>query len=369
MGALGISIGMVRELRDHGGLRSRLRTRLNAPMIRLAQVSFVLLAVGLLGCSTSKTDHAAVAVSAPEVPPPLAVEGTVYEFAAAVPLTPAAPEDHGALHNVFRLSASIVSGSEPHDLDALRQLQQWGIRTILSVDGSEPMAQEAAALGMRYVHLPIQYKGISEGEMLRIAKTFRELDGPFYVHCFHGKHRGPAAAAVGRVVLDGVGRDQAVAEMRQYCGTAQSYEGLYRAIALEAIPDAGRTQALAFDFAPVSLPDGVVGTMVHISRSYDHMADLAKRDFEADPAHPDVDALNEAKKLVSNFRASAAFEEVQSGPADQLEWFRSSVVDSERLVEALRRYRAGAPAAKDEAKTAFASLKQTCMACHDLYRN
>ena len=48
--------------------------------------------------------------------------------------------------------------------------------------------------------------GINEDEIAMIAKTFREVEGPFYVHCYHGKHRGPAAAAIGRVALDGLGR-------------------------------------------------------------------------------------------------------------------------------------------------------------------
>ena len=70
-------------------------------------------------------------------------------------------------------------------------------------------------------------------------KTFRELDGPFYVHCFHGKHRGPAAAAaLGRIAVDGVPREQAIAEMRQWCGTSEKYEGLYRTIAEVLRPDA-----------------------------------------------------------------------------------------------------------------------------------
>ncbi|MBI1381993.1 MAG: hypothetical protein GC161_13010 [Planctomycetaceae bacterium] len=335
---------------------------------RAAALGICALAATVLACSTNRQPVADVAATAP-VAEPIAVDGAVYDFAATVPLTPSEPEEHGSLHNVFRLSENIVSGSEPHDADALRQLKEWGIRTIISVDGSEPMAEEAAALGMRYVHVPIQYKGITSDEKMRIAKTFRELEGPFYVHCFHGKHRGPAAAAVGRVVLDGIGRDRAVAEMRQYCGTAKSYEGLYQAIALQDLPDSAASAAYEFGFDPVSRPKGIVGTMVHISRAHDHLVDLAARDFAADPLHPDVDALNEAKKLLTNFRSSMMLEDIKTGPSDQVEWFHSSISDSERLVAALEKFRAGNQAAKDEAKAAFASVKKTCATCHDSYRN
>lgn len=303
------------------------------------------------------------------VPPPVAVEGKVYDFASTVPIPVQKPAEYPGLHNVFFLSKNIVSGSEPHGSEALVELQRMGIKTIVSVDGSEPHAAEAAALGMRYVHVPIQYKGITEDETLRIAKTFRELEGPFYVHCFHGKHRGPAAAAIGRVVLDGAPRETAVAEMRQYCGTSKNYEGLYRAVAVAPLPDTGATAGYAYGFEAVHAPKGVVGAMVPIARAHDHIEVLISNEWAIDPEHPDVDALNEARKLEDSFRFSLTLEEVLKGKQDQLDWFKSSLTESTALVAALERMRGGEAAAGDEAKKLFKSIKATCNACHDVYRN
>lgn len=305
----------------------------------------------------------------PPVQPPVAIEGKVYDFASTVTIPPQKPVEYPGLHNVFFLSKSIVSGSEPHGSEALIELQRMGIKTILSVDGSEPEAKEAAALGMRYVHVPIQYKGISEDETLRIAKTFRELEGPFYVHCFHGKHRGPAAAAIGRVVLDGAPRETAVAEMRQYCGTSKNYEGLYRAVAVAALPDSGSTASYAYGFESVHAPKGVVGAMVPIARAHDHIDVLISNEWAIDPEHPDVDALNEAQKLEDSFRFALTLEEVLAGKQDQLDWFKSSLAESTQLVAALQRMRAGEAAAGDEAKKLFKSIKATCNSCHEVYRN
>ena len=152
-----------------------------------------------------------------------------------------------------------------------------GVKTILSVDGKPPDAETAAKLGMKYVHVPIQYKTITPEETAEIAKTFRELEGPFYVHCYHGKHRGPAAAAVGRVVLDGASREQAIAEMRQWCGTSQKYEGLYRVIATGDLPAEAETRKLAWSFPARHSAGGLKGMMVEGSRAFDNLKDLVAK--------------------------------------------------------------------------------------------
>jgi protein tyrosine phosphatase (PTP) superfamily phosphohydrolase (DUF442 family)/cytochrome c556 len=303
------------------------------------------------------------------VPAPLALEGKAYDAAAKVELPEQAPAEMPGLHNIYRLSPNIVSGSEPHGHEGLESLKAMGIRTVISVDGSAPDAAEAEKLGLRYVHVPIQYKGITREEIAKLAKTFRELEGPFFVHCFHGKHRGPAAAALGRVALDGAPRAVAIAEMRQYCGTAGTYEGLYQVIATGSIPTEEETAALRYDFESVHQPKGMVGAMSVLARAHDNVADAMKRAWAADAAHPDLDALNEAEKLEQAFAAAFALDETQQGPADQQQWFERSRAESSKLVDALKRLRTGDAAASAEAKQAFAAVKGLCTECHAVYRN
>jgi protein tyrosine phosphatase (PTP) superfamily phosphohydrolase (DUF442 family)/cytochrome c556 len=330
------------------------------------------LVVGL-GCRTSD-EPATAPRQAPQktskpIAPPIALEGKAYEAAAKVELPKQAPTEMPGLHNIYRLSPDIVSGSEPHGHEGLESMQELGIRTVISVDGSAPDAAAAEKLGLRYVHVPIQYKGITNEEVAKLVKTFRELEPPFYVHCFHGKHRGPAAAALGRVALDGAPRDVAIAEMRQYCGTAGTYEGLYQVIAKGVIPSAEETAAFAYDFAPVHQPKGMVGAMSILARANDNVADAMKREWAADAAHPDLDALNEAEKLQQAFETALALDETQSGPADQKQWFERSRTESVKLVDALKRLRAGDAAASADAKQAFSAVKGLCTECHAVYRN
>lgn len=305
----------------------------------------------------------------PEVVAPLELTTRAADFAATVSIPAAAPTDGHGLLNVYFLSDNVISGSEPHGFEALEELRDLGVRTILSVDGKAPDVDDAASLGMRYVHVPIQYRGITDDQLLRIAKSFRELEGPFYVHCFHGKHRGPAAAAVGRVVLDGADREVAIAEMRQYSGTSTKYEGLYQVVATGDLPAAEETAEYEYGFDPVELPEGMVEGMVQITRSFDNVVFLEGRDWEIDPTHPDLSARNEAQLLAEAFANSAKLQSVLSGPEGQLAGFEEATRESRALVSALDRMQAGDADAAQDASARIDALQALCTSCHSTYRN
>lgn len=304
------------------------------------------------------------------VAPAMAATVDAYAAAGEVRLDEHRPLELAGLHNVFRLSANLVSGSEPEGEAAFAALAQEGVRTILSVDGAAPDVEAAKRHGLRYVHVPIEYSGIKDDEMLRIAKTFRELPSPFYVHCFHGKHRGPAAAAVGRCLLDGASRQQAIAEMRQWMGTAAQYQGLYRVIATQLIPDAEVTATYEFAFPSVSRPSGLVAGMVAIGRAHDHLKALAKRDFAVDPSHPDVDALNEAGKLADQFAYLKKLEPPvdAAGQQDYPGWLADAWRDADALETALGEKVSGADRMA-QAKTLVTAIGTSCTACHKAYRD
>ncbi|MFQ5845810.1 MAG: hypothetical protein ACE5JG_12575, partial [Planctomycetota bacterium] len=240
---------------------------------------------------------------------------------------------------------------------------------ILSGDGKVPDAETAARHGMRYVHVPIHYRGITERELVRIVKTFRELKGPFYVHCFHGKHRGPAAAAVGRLVLDGVSRERAIAEMRQWCGTSDKYEGLYQAVAAQEIPSPEQTRRYAWDFPAAHHIEGFRKGMIGVSRAFDHLKALSGREWKPDPDHPDVDPVNEADKLAGLFERLGGLDELRARPADFLEWTGEAAREARRLNGALADLERGDGKARGPAGRSFRALKKLCDTCHVDYRN
>jgi len=331
--------------------------------MRILTLAFALIALApaFVACDDSSVD----ANSVPEV----TGFATALEAASALKLEPLAPENDPDLHNVFRLSDNVISGSEPEGRSGLERIAKMGVKTIVSVDGKVPDAATAAALGMRYVHVPIEYRGISNEEMLEIAKTFRELPGPFYVHCFHGKHRGPAAAAIGRIVLDDIPRQRALAEMKQWCGTADTYQGLFRSVAFEAIPGSDATRSFRWDFPSAHEFQGFRHAMIEISRAHDGLKLLSKGEWKADPEHPDLDAAHEAGRLAEVFKAGAALEEIRTRPLDFRDWMTLSATQSRSLADALTRLAEGEAGARAEADRTFETLSNLCSRCHESYRN
>ena len=82
--------------------------------------------------------------------------------------------------------------------------------------------------GLRYVHLPHGYDGIDQRRARELAKAVRDLPGPIYIHCHHGKHRSPAAAAVACVGAGLLKPDRSLCVLNT-AGTSTNYRGLYQA--------------------------------------------------------------------------------------------------------------------------------------------
>ncbi|MEQ8763712.1 MAG: hypothetical protein RL885_07290 [Planctomycetota bacterium] len=340
-----------------------------ATRVTLSLAIVLPMAVALAACSTDAPRRDAIDDRSPDVSPPMtAQESSYYEAASRIELPEVTPENDSGIHNLVHLSPNIVSGSEPHGEQAFVKLAKMGIKTVLSVDGKAPDVELAKKHGLRYVHVPIQYSGIDLEEMTEIAKTFRELEGPFFVHCFHGKHRGPAGAAVGRVVLDGVPREQAIAEMRQWCGTSKSYDGLYGAIAAGDIPSAEKTRALEWDFPEAHRYTGFRHAMIELTRAHDNLKHLYRNDWQVDPEHPDIDPGNEATKIAMLFQTTADLDEVKDRPEDFRTWLSESVDASNELREALTAWKQG-QADQESVDTAHEKVTELCGTCHKSYRN
>ncbi|MEZ6069075.1 MAG: hypothetical protein R3C10_02145 [Pirellulales bacterium] len=145
---------------------------------------------------------------------------------ADAPTTATPRRKRAHLPNAVQLHPRVISGGLPEGDAAFAELEQLGVKTIISVDGAKPDVQAAARHGLRYVHLPHGYDGIPEERGRELAKAVRELDGPIYIHCHHGKHRSPAAATVACVSTGLLPANEAVAVLK-LAGTSPNYRGLY----------------------------------------------------------------------------------------------------------------------------------------------
>lgn len=134
-------------------------------------------------------------------------------------------DDYPGLHNVNPAAEKMLVGSEPEEEVAFQKLKELGVKTIVSVDGAKPDVELARKYGLRYVHIPIGYDGIEKESALAMTRVARESQGLTYVHCHHGKHRGPAAAAIICLAAGTITKPEAIDLMKR-AGTGKDYVGL-----------------------------------------------------------------------------------------------------------------------------------------------
>jgi protein tyrosine phosphatase (PTP) superfamily phosphohydrolase (DUF442 family) len=277
--------------------------------------------------------------------------------------------DVQGLHNVFRLTDNLLSGSSPEGDAGFESLRKLGIKTIISVDGARPDLARARKYGLRYVHLPIGYDGIRREQALRIVKAARELPGPVYIHCHHGKHRGPAAAAVVHLCTDDTCPvETAVAEMRR-AGTDARYQGLYAAPREFRKPTAQELQRVSSDFPEVANIPGFAQVMVNVDDCWDHMTEIRKAGWKAPKKSPDLEPAHEALQLLEHFREAARLPEVKQRPQDFQKWLAEAARRAEELENVLRSGQEKRPLYQKAAEQAFQNVNRSCVACHVKYRD
>jgi protein tyrosine phosphatase (PTP) superfamily phosphohydrolase (DUF442 family) len=181
-----------------------------------------------------------------------------------------------ALPSAYWLCDKVISGGQPDGAAVFARLRALGVRTVISVDGARPDVDLAGERGIRYVHLPHGYDGIPADRHRELAQAVRQLPGPIYNHCHHGKHRSPAAAAVACVGAGLIQRPAAEAFLT-LAGTGRQYRGLYDAVAQAQPLDAAILDAPDVAFQEVVPLPPIAEAMVAMQRSFDRLEQLAQQ--------------------------------------------------------------------------------------------
>jgi protein tyrosine phosphatase (PTP) superfamily phosphohydrolase (DUF442 family) len=263
------------------------------------------------------------------------------------------------------VAPGLFRGAQPEGDASFAHLAGLGVRTIVSVDGARPDAEGAARHGIRYVHLPMEYSGIPREEQVRIARVARDAEGGIFLHCHHGKHRGPAASAIAWMARDGCSPEAAIADMRA-AGTDPRYEGLYDDVReFRPVTDEELAAVRPEDLGPAAKVPDFIEAMVRIDATFERMKAVRKAGWRTPASMPDVRPAHEARILAEHLREAARLDEARGRPDD----FRGWLSDAERsawdLETALREGGGGA----DAAAAALDRVSASCGACHDVYRN
>jgi protein tyrosine phosphatase (PTP) superfamily phosphohydrolase (DUF442 family) len=272
------------------------------------------------------------------------------------------------LHNVLRISDKIYSGSGPEGPKSFAALRRLGIKTVISVDGARPDVELARRHGLRYVHIPIGYNGVLRPQALQLAKAVRDLPGPVYVHCHHGKHRGPAAAAVTLLCADfNCTVEEALAVLRA-AGTDPRYTGLFESVKRFERPTDRELARLTRELPEVVAVAALTQAMVGIDHAWDNLKLSRDAGWKAPPDHPDIDPPHEALQLQEQYRELARLPAVKGRPED----FRSWVAEGEqtaRNLEKVLRVVKGKAVDLEAAEKAYRLSAATCTRCHTKYRD
>ena len=270
------------------------------------------------------------------------------------------------VRNLRSIEGRILSGAALDTPQAFDELRRLGVQTIISVDGAAPKVEWAKARGMRTVHVPVTYTGITDAQRLEIARAVRDLPGPVYIHCHHGLHRGPTAAAVAAISLGMMTNDQATAFIEK-AGTSEAYAGLYECVARATRASAAEIDAASGEFPSVRTVSGTRAAMVEIDVAWDNLEEIKAAGWTTPTHSPDLVPAAEAGRLADHFRL--AREDAASVVSNEAA--RAEYVD--KLTRALRKSMmlegelvAGSNAAVLDA--AYNVIQRSCTDCHEKFR-
>lgn len=273
--------------------------------------------------------------------------------------------DLGPLHNVLRVTDRLYSGNSPESDAAFAELQALGVKTIISVDGGRPLIDRAEAYGMRYVHIPVGYDGIDGQTQVLIARAYRDLPGPVYLHCHHGRHRGPTAAASAAVILGEMTPEQGVALLKA-AKTSPNYPGLYECVS--SISPEFRDfvdRAPPADSLPsVATVSGLVANMVGIDFCFENLGHVKKANWTVPKDHPDLVPAAEAGRLADHYRVLMDDPECGNISAEFVALLKRSWEEAQALEDAIV-----AKKGAERLDALFAAVDQSCRDCHNSYRN
>lgn len=290
------------------------------------------------------------------------------------------------LPNAVQVTGDVICGGAPVGDEGFRELRQLGVRTIVSVDGAPPNVEAAAKFDLRYVHLPHGYDGISQQRQLELAVAIRELPGPIYIHCHHGKHRSPAAAAVGCVTAGLLASENAI-EVLRLGGTSPAYRGLYAVVAAAHPMDEQMLGSLHVEFSSRVAVPPMVETMAAIEQRHDELLTLLADTANLNSVDRHAKAADQALLLREHFTELLRTEDAHQRSVSFVEAMRDAESESDQLHAILAEIVAfGRNAAERGPSTASAAgiswadtkhrvlsaaekVSSRCVACHQRFRD
>lgn len=125
----------------------------------------------------------------------------------------AQPQPLPGVLNLCRVDDTFYRGDEP-TRTGLKQLQQMGIKTVVTVRALHPIDGRMKGLGMKYEVIPMYAWKPSDEHVAQFLRIMADPDNhPVFLHCYTGGDRAGLLAAAYRVTYCGWSKEEARAEM------------------------------------------------------------------------------------------------------------------------------------------------------------
>jgi hypothetical protein len=280
--------------------------------------------------------------------------------------------ENESLIEAFRIAyehdgLTVYSGGTPTDAGALEHLASLGVTTIISVDATSPKADAIESLGMRSVHVPMSYSGVPTDCQSAVAKAIRQSEGAVFIHCHHGLHRGPTAAAAGLIALGYITPADGFESMQQ-AGTSEAYEKLYYDIAQAGVLDDVVIENA--ELVRVAEVRELAAQMAQADRVFENLELLAANDWRAPTDHPDLSAVSEAGQMSDLIRSMDP--DIKVVPCPPIEIIEIQIAHWDRYLNATKAAQEleSAIVAGDSvlAQIKLEALGNHCNDCHSRYR-
>jgi protein tyrosine phosphatase (PTP) superfamily phosphohydrolase (DUF442 family) len=119
------------------------------------------------------------------------------------------------------LNAHVARGGQP-TAEGVRWLESKGFRTIISFSPRAVERDQAKALGMRYIAMPVQANLLgsappTDAQLDTFFTVVRDsAQWPVFFHCHHGADRTGMFCALYRIEVDGWTHEEAIGEMQAF---------------------------------------------------------------------------------------------------------------------------------------------------------
>lgn len=317
-----------------------------------ASISFTCLVLGMTWCVSTN-----LVISAKE------------ESVTAAKLNGVSRVPSRRLPNLIKFNDAVYSGGTPDGPPGFDELRSLGIKTVISVDATPPDAGKAREKGLRYVHLPHGYDGISPTRRLQLSKAVATLDGPIYIHCHHGIHRSPAATAMVCVSLGWLNSEQALATLR-FAGTSSRYRGLYQSVRDADLLNEEELRDAATEFVERIEVPPMTEKMVFLESLLASLEEQSKSGWGLPGKDADKTAEYQALLLKEHYREwlreGVSENSVRESNTDV---FRRLVEDAEENARRLEKALGTIRSPPSEISGRFEHVKNDCVECHRRFRD